>query len=48
MEDYQIYYEDKDGDSCKVWLSAESVDDAKERVRDEYWDIAEIVSVNLL
>lgn len=46
MKDYRITYVTNEGDSCKVWLSAESKEEAESEARQEYWDIEEIISVS--
>lgn len=48
MHKYIIRYTDKEGDLTKVWVEASSVQDAKQQVLREYWDINNIVSINLI
>lgn len=43
MKKWIICYEDKHGDTSKVWTSAETEDDAIDYIRSEYWDINEII-----
>ena len=43
MKKWIICYEDKHGDTSKVWTSAETEEDAIDYVTSEYWDINEIV-----
>lgn len=43
MKKWIICYEDKHGDTSKVWISAETEDDAIDYIRSEYWDINEII-----
>lgn len=42
---YYVDYMTKDGDYCKVWVVADSEDEAISEAYSEYWDIHEIVSV---
>ena len=44
MKNYIIRYIDKSGDSCSIWISADSVEEAKKEAKREYWDIKEIIS----
>lgn len=46
--DYIVRYTTTEGDSSKCWFSARDEEHAKELARDEYWDIAEITSVELM
>ena len=46
MKKYIIYYESTtDGDCCSVWCYANSKEDAIRDTKDEYWDVAQILSV---
>ena len=42
---WYIDYEDKSGDLCHIWVEAYDRQDAIERAKCEYWDIANIISV---
>ena len=44
MRNYIIRYIDKSGDSCSIWITANSVEEAKREAKREYWDIEEIIS----
>ena len=44
MKNYIITYIDKSGDSCKIWMCANSKEEAKIEAKREYWDIKEIIS----
>ena len=44
MKNYIIRYIDKSGDSCSIWVSADSKEEAKREAKREYWDIQEIIS----
>lgn len=46
MNRYTIYYEDKDGDLTHVWVWAVDSEDAISKVKQEYWDVERIVSVD--
>jgi hypothetical protein len=43
MKKWIVCYEDKYGDTSKVWTSAETEEDAIADVKSEYWDIEEII-----
>ena len=43
MKKWIICYEDKHGDTSKVWTSAETKEEAIADVKSEYWDINEII-----
>ncbi len=43
MKKWIICYEDKHGDTSKVWTSAETEEDAIDYIMSEYWDIDEII-----
>lgn len=43
---FYVSYEDRGGDLCHVWVNADSKEDAINQVKHEYWDIAEIISIN--
>lgn len=45
MKQYIVKYNSTRGDLCSVWISAESREDAKRKVRSEYWDIKDIVMI---
>lgn len=45
MKKWIVCYEDKSGDTSKVWLYANSADEAAEEAKREYWDIEEILYV---
>lgn len=42
---YVDYISSSDDDICHVWTEASSKEDAIRNVKDEYWDIKEIVDV---
>ena len=42
---WYIDYEDRSGDLCHIWVEAYDRQDAIERAKCEYWDIANIISV---
>ena len=45
MKKYIVkYISISDNDLCSVWISATSKEDAKREVRNEYWDVKEIIS----
>lgn len=44
MKNYIITYIDESGDSCKIWIAADSKEEAKREAKREYWDIKEIIS----
>lgn len=48
MKKYLVRYLDKEGDSTKVWVEADSAEAAKQEALSEYWDIETIVSVTLM
>lgn len=48
MKKWIICYEDKHGDTSKVWTSAETKEDAIADVKSEYWDIENIIYVTLM
>ena len=48
MKKYLIRYLNKEGDSTKVWVEADSAEEAKQEALREYWDIETIVSVTLM
>ncbi len=39
------YISSMDGDCCSVWVEASSVEEAKENVRNEHWDVEEVIGV---
>lgn len=44
MKKYKvIYISTTDNDCCSVLVNANDTEDAEDRVRDEYWDVKEIV-----
>lgn len=43
MKKYIIKYEDKSGDLTSVWVTASSKEEAKEKVKREYWDVVSIL-----
>lgn len=45
MKKWIVCYEEKGGDIAKVWLYADSAEQAEQDARCEYWDIAEIIYV---
>lgn len=46
---YRVCYKAKgDGDTCKVWVYADTPSEAEREARREYWDIASIVYVEKL
>lgn len=44
MKKYIIKYMDKSDDLSSVWVTASSKEDAKVKVKREYWDIVDIIS----
>lgn len=42
MKTYYIYYTTKSGDHAKVWVNANSKEDAERQAKQEYWDIERI------
>ena len=47
--DYKVIYESSnDGDCCSVWVTASNKEEAKSKVREEYWDCKEILIVERL
>lgn len=40
-----VCYADKSGDTSKVWIEADSKEEAICNVKHEYWDIDEIIYV---
>jgi type II secretory pathway component PulF len=45
MDKYIVKYTDKKGDLTSVWVHADSNEDAKRQVKQEYWDVVDIVMV---
>jgi len=45
MKDFKVFYTTKEQDHCKVWVEAESKEDAKMVAREENWDIDTIGQV---
>lgn len=45
MKKFTIKYLTLEGDISNVWLEAYDKDDAKIRLKQEYWDVREIISV---
>ena len=43
---YYVDYMDKEGDLSHVWVNADSKQDAESKVKREYWDIDEIISIH--
>mgnify|MGYP003319980528 CR=1 FL=1 len=43
MKKWKVTYRDEDGDITNVWCTAPSKSDAIEYVKDEYWDIEDII-----
>lgn len=43
MNKYVIKYISKSDDLCSVWTTANSKEEAKANVKQEYWDIKEII-----
>lgn len=43
MKRYKITYRATDDDCCSVWTEADSVEEAKQNVLREYWDVKEII-----
>ena len=41
--DWKVYYKPKGNDLAKVWVTANSREEAIRKVRSEYWDIEEII-----
>ena len=48
MDKYIVKYTDKRGDLSSVWVYANSVEEAKQNAKNEYWDIVDIVMVSKL
>lgn len=46
MRRYVVRYTTTDGDVCAVCVEAESIEDAKAKARNEYWDIEGIIMVS--
>lgn len=42
MNKYQICYTTLEGDYSKVWIEAFSEDDARDKLKREYWDVERI------
>lgn len=42
--DWKIYYKPKGDDLASVWVSADSREEAIQKVKREYWDVEEIIS----
>lgn len=42
--DWKIYYKPKGDDLASVWVSANSREEAIQKVKREYWDAEEIIS----
>jgi type II secretory pathway component PulF len=45
MDNYLIHYIDKEGDYSKCHVDANSPEEAESKVRNEYWDIDTIQSI---
>ena len=45
MRYYVTYTSSTDNDCCTVWTEASSKREAIENVKDEYWDVKEIIEV---
>jgi len=45
MKDFEIEYEDMDGEPCFYTIQAEDEDDAQERFDDEGVEYAEIINI---
>ncbi len=43
MEKYIIEYVTTEGDTCRVWVEAESADEAVYKAKQEYWDIKMVI-----
>jgi hypothetical protein len=43
---FYVDYLDESGDYCHVWVDADSMDDAINQAKREYWDIDTIVNVH--
>lgn len=46
--DWKIYYKPKGDDLTSVWVSADSREEAIQKVKCEYWDVEEIISCSKL
>lgn len=45
MKKYKVWYRTEDGDCSKAWTYANDKNDAKERIKREYWDVENIIDV---
>lgn len=45
MSRWIVCYEDKSGDTCRVWTEADNKNDAVRYVKSEYWDIKSIIYI---
>lgn len=45
MKKYYVSFTTKDGDYSTEWCHADSIDEAEDIIRNEHWDIDEIVQV---
>lgn len=45
MAKYHVDYTDKSGDLSHVWVEANSVEEAEDAARSEYWDIEETIQI---
>ena len=43
LKKWKVNYTTTEGDSCSVWEEAETREEAESNVRNEYWDVKEIV-----
>lgn len=42
---FTICYETQEGDTCNIWLYADSHEDATDKLHQEYWDVESVISV---
>lgn len=45
MKSYKITYIDADGDVCTVTVEASNKQEAKIELKQEYWDVKEIIKI---
>lgn len=46
MKRFIVYYNSTSGDLCHVWTEAKNRNDAASKIRSEYWECKEIVSIS--
>jgi len=42
MAEWGVKYTTTEGESCSVWVEAETKEEAEQEVREEYWDVESI------